>query len=407
MPLPDDMGNASSQNRILLDELSYDILEMTSTLNDNIPKLNNNQKDVFHAIYNSAINNEGWTPFVYGYGGTGKTFLWTTLLYSLRSPGKIALAVASSGIASLLLRGGRTPHSRFKIPLEIYQNSMCSIKKDTHLAELIQNTSLIVWDEASVNHKYCFEALDRTLRDIMSDTRPNAENMQFGGITVVLGGDFCQTLLVIKHATRQQILKSCILNSYLWNQCTLLQLNENMRLSSASLSISKREALQNFAGWLLRVGNGTKPFIPIPNDPNSIFIEIPQHLLLSAESRNIDGLISFVYDSGCESANNTSYLCDHAILAPTNDVVSKINTRMISQLPTSEMSYYSADSIGDSYPNHSSLEALYPIEFLNKLEIPGLPDHVLHLKIVVPIMLLRNLIHQEGFVMALDSLLHN
>ena len=79
------------------------------------------------------------------------------------------MAVASSGIASLLLPGGRTPHSRFKIPLEISQNSMCSIKKDTHLTELIQNTSLIVWDEAPVNHKYCFEALDRTLRDIVGE----------------------------------------------------------------------------------------------------------------------------------------------------------------------------------------------------------------------------------------------
>jgi hypothetical protein len=43
--------------------------------------------------------------FVYGYGRTGKTFLWTTLLNSVRSKGKIALAVASSGIASLLLPG--------------------------------------------------------------------------------------------------------------------------------------------------------------------------------------------------------------------------------------------------------------------------------------------------------------
>ena len=169
-----------------------------------------------------------------------------------------------------------------------------------------------------------------------------------------------------------------------------------MRLSSASLSISKREALRNFAEWLLRVGNGTEPYIPIPNDPNNIFIEIPQYLLLSPESRNIDGLISFVYDSGCESANNTSYLCDRAILAPTNDVVSKINARMISQLPTSEMSYYSAYSIDDSCPNHSTLEALYPTEFLNKLEIPGLPDHVLHLKIGDPIMLLRNIDPSRG-----------
>jgi ATP-dependent DNA helicase PIF1 len=369
---------------------------MTSTLNENISKLNKNQTKVFDAIYNSAINNEGRTFFVYGYGGTGKTFLWTTLLYSIRSQGKIALAVASSGIASLLLPGGRTPHSRFKIPLDISQNSMCSIKKNTHLAELIQNTSLIVWDEAPVNHRYCFEALDRTLRDIMSDKRPNAENMQFGGITVVLGGDFRQTLPVIKNATKQHILKSCIVNSYLWNQCTLLHLSENMRLTSSRLSNSDKETLSSFADWLLRVGNGTEPFVPIPNQPNNIFIEIPQYLLLSPDSRNMDGLVSFVYDKGCETTNITSYLCDRAILAPTNDDVTKINDRMIAQLNTSEMSYYSSDSIDDSCRNLSTLEALYPTEFLNTVKIPGLPEHVLHLKIGVPIMLLRNLDPSRG-----------
>ena len=84
------------------------------------------------------------------------------------------LAVASSGIAALLLPGGRTPHSRFKIPLDIWENSMCSIKKSTHLSELIQQTSLIIWDEAPVNHRHCFEALNRTLRDILSDINPNA-----------------------------------------------------------------------------------------------------------------------------------------------------------------------------------------------------------------------------------------
>jgi hypothetical protein len=137
LPVPDHIGMASSDNRLILDELSYDSHMLASFVENDIPKLNSSQNQVFEAICNSVFNNSGETFFVYGYGGMGKTFLWTALLNFIRSHGKIALAVASSGIAALLLPGGRTPHSRFKIPLEIKQNSMCNVKRNTHLSELI------------------------------------------------------------------------------------------------------------------------------------------------------------------------------------------------------------------------------------------------------------------------------
>jgi hypothetical protein len=92
---------------------------------------------------------------------------------------------------------------------------MCNIKKNTHLAELIAQTSLIIWDEAPVNHKYCFEALDHSLRDILSDTNHAAQNSFFGGITVIFGGDFLQTLPVIQNLTKQKNLQAYIVNSYL------------------------------------------------------------------------------------------------------------------------------------------------------------------------------------------------
>jgi hypothetical protein len=411
LPLPDDIASASLENRLLLDELSYDIPQMTRSLSEDIPRLNKCQEKVYDAICNSVQNREGRTFFVYGFGGTGKTFLWTTILNSVRSKGKVALAVASSGIASLLLPGGRTPHSRFKIPLDIRENSMCNVKKNTNLAELIQKTSLIIWDEAPVNHRYCFEALNRTLRDMMSDTRPSLEGKQFGNITVVLSGDFRQTLPVIPNGRKQQILKACIVNSYLWRHCVVLKLTENMRLRSQFLSPSDKQDLRIFAEWLLRVGDGTEPFIPIENEPENIFIKIPPSLLLPSECRNLQGLISFVYNSDSpQQSDIASYFCDRAILAPTNEVVSEINRKMIAELPTNEMLYYSADSIDDTSSNLSTLEALYPTEFLNTIPMNGLPDHVLHLKIGVPIMLLRNLDPSRGLcngTRLIVSLLHN
>jgi nitrogenase subunit NifH len=72
-------------------------------------------------------NKEGKLFFVYGSGGIGKTFVWTTLLSCLRGQGKIVLVVASSRIASLLLPGGRTAHSRFKILIDLHDESTCNI----------------------------------------------------------------------------------------------------------------------------------------------------------------------------------------------------------------------------------------------------------------------------------------
>jgi hypothetical protein len=80
------------------------------------------------------------------------------LICRLRSKRKIVIAVASSGIAALLLPGGRTAHSRFQIPINVIDNSTCGIKQGSHLAELVTRTSLIIWDEAPMAHRNCFEA---------------------------------------------------------------------------------------------------------------------------------------------------------------------------------------------------------------------------------------------------------
>ena len=123
----------------------------------------------------------------------GKTFLIDTLLAAVLGIGKIAIAVASSGIATELLEGGRTVHSRFKIPIPISENSVCSILLQSQDAKLLQITSLIVWDEVMMSSVYHVDCVDRSLRDILKKDKP------FGGIPVVFGGDPRQILPVVCH----------------------------------------------------------------------------------------------------------------------------------------------------------------------------------------------------------------
>lgn len=102
--------------------------------------LNNEQRTIYNSIMEAVFSKSGGMFFVYGHGGTGKTYLYRTILAAIRSKGKIALAVASSGIAALLLPGGRTVHSRFHIPINVNDESTCEIKqKNTNSRTSFEN----------------------------------------------------------------------------------------------------------------------------------------------------------------------------------------------------------------------------------------------------------------------------
>ena len=85
-------------------------------------KLTTEQRNVYDRILESVGNGKGDIFFLDAPGGTGKTFLINLLLGKVRSEGKIALGVATSGIAATLITGGRTAHSTFKLPLDLARN---------------------------------------------------------------------------------------------------------------------------------------------------------------------------------------------------------------------------------------------------------------------------------------------
>ncbi len=79
-------------------ELAYDQHSLITDVDNVEDKFNDDQRNVYETILNAVTNKEGKLFFVYGSGGTGKTFVWTTFLFHLRGQSKIVLVVASSGI---------------------------------------------------------------------------------------------------------------------------------------------------------------------------------------------------------------------------------------------------------------------------------------------------------------------
>uniref|UniRef100_A0A1U7WL96 ATP-dependent DNA helicase n=1 Tax=Nicotiana sylvestris TaxID=4096 RepID=A0A1U7WL96_NICSY len=130
-------------------------------------RLNKNQLTAYDVIINRVFSNKAGAFFIDGPGGTGKIFLYRALLATVWSMGYIALATATSGVATSILPGGRTAHSRFKIPIDINENVSCNISKQSALASLIRDAKVIVWDEASMANKRMLEVFDLLLKDPM------------------------------------------------------------------------------------------------------------------------------------------------------------------------------------------------------------------------------------------------
>ncbi|XP_021995719.1 uncharacterized protein LOC110892892 [Helianthus annuus] len=298
----------------------------------------------------------------------------------------IVLNVASSGIASLLLPGGRTAHSRFHIPLNLIETSMCFIKLDDDVADLLKKTKLIIWDEAPMNHKHAFEALDRTMKDIFKC------EMTFGGKVMVFGGDFRQILPAVPNGSRRDIVNASITSSYIWSTCKVLTLSKNMRLTVGA-NASDIEEIKAFADWLLDLGEGKIG----DSDDCEVVIDIPEDLLIKCSEDPMSDLIEFVYPSLLQLYKDKNYFAERAILAPTNEVVQEINEKLLASFPGDEVEYLSSDSICQTDQGKNEANArLYSPDLLNGLKISGLPNHRLVLKVGVPVMLLRNIDQQNG-----------
>ena len=132
---------------------------------------------------------------------------------------------------------------------------------DSEHAHLTREAKIIIWDEAPMAHKHTFEALDRSLRDIMKQVSHELEALPFGGKTVVLGGDFRQVLRVVSNGSRGQIVAASLKRSSLWQHVKVCKLSINMQELQCRQNgdLANAAAQQAFSDFLLRIGDGRKP----------------------------------------------------------------------------------------------------------------------------------------------------
>ena len=182
----------SSEPQEIQDELPEDIAKVKAAFDAAYRQLLPSQRAPVDAALGAIENSTGLGLFMDAPGGTGKTFSANCLLHGVRAKGQIALAVASSGIAAILLELGRTFHSRCRASLKPQPDQVLNISAQSPTAELFRRAKLLLWDEGAMGNRYHLEALDRTLRDLMKSVDPDLEHVPFGGKVIVIGGDFRQ-----------------------------------------------------------------------------------------------------------------------------------------------------------------------------------------------------------------------
>lgn len=365
----------------LQQELHYDRDEQANFRDDSYQSMNEDQQRIFDAVMESVRNEVGGTFFIDAPGGTGKTFTFKAMLAAVRAEGQVALAVATTGIAAILLPGGITAHKRFSIPLENDSQITCAVKPRSSNAEAIRQSKLIVWDEAPSSSRYVIEAVNTCLQDLMDNELP------FGGKTVVFAGDFRQTLPVSPNATREDIVALCLKRSPLWQRMRTFKLSLNMRVQA----YGHAPHLIDHSNFLMQIGNGTYP----PFDrtkPNSIVL--PAQYLHNASGNTDDAIISNFVETIFPNFQVSS---DSAILAPTNDEVDKINNAILDKVDGQLVTMLGADEIEEPDPsNRHGRDSSFPIEFVQTLTPSGMPPHDLKLKKNCYVILLRNLFPQKG-----------
>ena len=98
-----------------------------------------------------------------------------------------------------------------------------------------------------------------------------------------------------------------------------------------------------------------------------------------------------VYDNFKSNIGIKEYFKSRILLAATNEIVDKVNAEMVKVMEEDEHILTCVDTVGDL-----DSQTMFPTEYLNSLNLSGLPKHELKLKENTVVILLRNMDIKAG-----------
>lgn len=368
---------------MIREELEFDIANVAARANEADQAYTDEQRAIHKTVLEAVKKGTPRFIFINARGGCGKTFLLNGILQSVRSSepgGCVALATATTGKAAMHLDKGRTFHSRFKAPLALDDKPTLRIPVQSELAKLIRVAKIILIDEATMLDNRLLAALEESLRDIMNTTNP------FGDKIIVLSGDFCQTLPVVKGASRAGIVSKCINQHPLWCYFEQMKLTVNVRVNARG-----DQNLILWDEWLKSIGDGEEgETVTLPTDL-CFPIETSTKTEPDREKESMSRFMDMIFPDLATNLSDPKWLDGRCILTPTNINVDKINHAMVLKSPHQEENQFSADSVDNEQDARS-----FSVEYVNSLNPTGLPNHRITVKKGVPLMLLRNLDPSNG-----------
>ncbi len=177
-------------------------------------------------------------------------------------------------------------------------------------------------------HKHVFEAINRSLHDIMDVINPAFKFLPFGDLVVVFGGDFQQILPIVPRGTKGDVVAATLNRSNIWQHVRVFKLHTNMHVQKllaqggahAQADVTPQQA---FADYLQRVGEGAERVYPSVGED---FIFIPHDmccngLIMAYLIEEVYGALSSIVEYVARSA----YIIERAILTTLNEDVDALN----------------------------------------------------------------------------------